>query len=136
MKQFATGVLVLGLLFSATPALAANTIAGCSVPPDHGIYNESNELVGCIKAEAWNKAMTDYSHTIIGALPTFAAGESVTDEHGVMYECPVWFGFFRCVDATKTPEYRAYMQDMARDLIARGWSAQFPVFAEWVASVR
>ena len=39
-----------------------------------------------------------------------------------------------CVDATKTPEYRAYMRDMAKQLIAT--HTDIPTFRGWVKSVR
>lgn len=66
-------------------------------------------------------------------LPVFYYPQTVTDDHGVTYVCEQ-FLVHGCVDATKTPEYRAYMQDLARQLIAT--HTDIPVFRGWVKSVR
>jgi hypothetical protein len=133
MRKIATGLLVLGMLVSAAPALAATdtTIAGCVVPPDHGIYDEMNHLVGCITAGAWNAGMSAQNHGTV--LPVFFYPQTVTDAHGVTYACEA-FLVHGCVDATKTPEYQAYMQGLARQLIAS--HTEVPAFDGWVASVR
>jgi len=137
MKKLATGLLVLGMLATAAPALAATTgvadtsIAGCVVPPDHGVYDELNHLVGCITAQAWNAGMTAQDHGTV--LPLFFYPQTVTDAHGVTYACEQ-FLMHGCVDATKTPEYNAYMQGLARQLIAS--HTDIPAFRGWVNSVR
>jgi hypothetical protein len=137
-----------GLMFAAaiipSAALADSTatpIEQCSFPPDHKVIGaDAITVVGCIKDAAWQAAMASQSRTMIGDVPTFAAGSSVTDEHGVVYECPAWFGMTRCSNVTGSEGYRSAMRSLVSGLVASYGSkekaaAEYPVFAGWIASL-
>jgi hypothetical protein len=61
--------------------------------------------------------------------PQISAGTSVTDEGGVVLDCPKW-ETNGCQDITKTDYYRNYMLATGSDIKAKGW--YFPQFAYWI----
>lgn len=121
MKTLAKGVVALALvLVGPVVAMASptNTIPGCNIPPDHGISNQDGTMwTGCITAAAWDAAMAAQQHGV--ALPVFVYPATVTDKYGITYDCAIWMPH-GCVDATKTPEYAAYMQSLGAQIYATG----------------
>lgn len=111
MKKFITifsvGMVFAGAFMFSGSAYALVPPAGCSIPPDHGIYaDDMSAIVGCIKAAAWSAAQASGSNP--ADLPHIANGASVTDEWGFTDSCPFWY-FGGCVDVSRTPEYRSAM---------------------------
>jgi hypothetical protein len=140
----------LGLMFAATliPSIAfgatsATPVAQCTFPPDHKIVDtDGMTVVGCIKDAAWQAAMATQSQVGIGIgdFPTYASGTSITDAHGITYDCPVWFDLTRCVNLTGTDAYKNTMRSLMTNLVTSYGSkaqasAEYPVFSGWIASL-
>ena len=98
-------LLAVAALLAPSFALAAPTgwkpAADCVVPPDHGIWNETNTAItGCITEAAWSAAQA--SQAANGdqqklAPFIFPSGTSKVGSNGVSYPCPWWFEFISCV---------------------------------------
>lgn len=139
MKKIIGFVLGSSILLVAGTALASpnNTIAGCNIPPDHGIASEDGTTwVGCIKAEVWNDAMAQAQAVSMQGVPTVAAGATIVDQHGVTDTCPLYY-FHGCVNLTGTKWYIDDMNGIAKQLIAAYGSksratAAYPVFTGWI----
>jgi len=141
-KKFAVSI-ALGLALCMPLVASARTIniTGGSLDCDSGILTDSlgatsthstdlcqgggGPIVGTIM-QAWG--ITD------GNTPTVAAGDFVTDEMGVRYQCPAYPGFPRCYDLTHTAWYRAQMIAIAHQLKALGVSGG--LFGAWINSVK
>lgn len=110
----------------------------CHVPPDHGIYNygapaDAADLIGCITAADWDKAMQNQNTIGANNLPEFQPGQTITDAHGISFTCPADF-FWGCVNVTGTQWYNDDMNGIAKSLIAQGYTAKTvaPSLAGWI----
>lgn len=65
--------------------------------------------------------------------PIISAGSTTVDTHGVTVFCD---RLSPCSDLTRTSYYINSMLALARQLIASGQAARFPMFAGWVSAVR
>jgi hypothetical protein len=119
MKSILISLALFASVFAAAPAYAQ---VDCSVTP---CGNGDPSAV----VQAWG--LNSYQ------TPSVAAGVVVTDEYGFKDTCPAFYGKFMCADITRTDYYRNSMKAVARDLIAKGYSAlQFPAFKGWMDAVR
>lgn len=124
MKKFVIVLAVAFAVVSAAPAAMAFSVAlppGCSIPPDHPIWNDLNNAVtSCISGAAWDAAMSAQQHGV--ALPIFKYPATITDKYGITYACEA-FLVHGCVDATKTPEYDTYIRNLGHELVSKGYHA-------------
>jgi hypothetical protein len=106
MKTIIAGFALAGL-FAPLVSLAAPTgwkpASDCVVPPDHGIWDDTNTyLTGCITDEAWQAAAaaSNEDQSKLGAF-IFPSGTAKVGSNGVTYVCPWWFGIFSCILPTE-----------------------------------
>jgi hypothetical protein len=136
-------LLVPSLAFASTTdkTPSGDTIPSeCHIPPDHAVYSTDglDTLLGCITKADWDLAMANQNTVGAVNLPTFAPGTSITDQHGVTFECSAWvMGFTNCVNMTGTKWYTDDMNMIAQALIAQDGgkgsaAAQWPILAGWI----
>jgi hypothetical protein len=112
----------------------------CHIPPDHGVYSNDglNTLLGCITAADWNAAIAAQNGVGNVNLPEFAPGTSITDQHGMTFECSAMVvSNTNCVNVTGTEWYINDMNTISQALIAESGSrgsaaAQWPILAGWI----
>ena len=133
MKKLTIALLSAVIAFSPMLASAATVLpAGCSIPPDHAVWNaDNNKVVSCISGANWQAAIAAQSHG--DSLPIFFYPQTITDKYGITYACEA-FLTHGCVDATKTPEYDVYIRNFGKMLVASGFIV--PVFAQLMTAVR
>lgn len=107
-KLLHIGIAVALTLGTVAPAVALAAPSGwkdaadCQVPPDHGVWDNSNTvLVGCITDEAWKQAATASAadQAKLGQY-MFPANTTKRGSNGVLYGCFVgqpWFFTFSCI---------------------------------------
>lgn len=138
-NSFVSLILLAAFALPAVSSAATVLPAGCSIPPDHAVWNANNDaVVSCIKGDVWDKAQAEAASRNNQNLPIIMPGVNLVDEKGVVYEkaCPE-IAFWGCVDLTRTEAYRQNMRGIARVLISWGLNEQTaPRFAGWIASVR
>jgi hypothetical protein len=101
----------------------------------HNVTDEYGRVINTIPDDVWADAMARAKVFQTSKLPLFYAGQSVTDEYGVVLSCE-WFMFMGCQNPVNSPAYKTAMQGLARELIAKGWDYAFPMFSGWVNSVK
>lgn len=136
MKKTIVLVLSVGLMISPLFASASTVLpAGCSIPPDHAVWNSDNSsVVSCISAANWNAAMsrqqTDPNQKV------FKFPSTITDQYGVVYDCASWMGF-GCVDPTTSKGYDSYIRGFGSILVSAGYTdTQLPMYAGLMDAVR
>jgi hypothetical protein len=144
LAAFAVLVLVLpGVSLASTTdkTPSGDTIPSeCSIPPDHGVYTDDglNTLLGCITKADWDAAMANQNAIGHVNLPEFAPGTSITDQHGVTFECSAMVVTNTvCVNVTGTQWYINDMNGIAQTLIAQSGgkgsaAATWPLLAGWI----
>lgn len=134
MKKFLMSVAVVAVFFGGFSTAFGQSLMKVS---DHPIYNEYNQIVGYIPNAEWERAKLEALSRLDNTrnLPRLAPGQTIVDENGVEDYCP-WFYFMGCVDLSGTPEYKAAMQKLAKELIKNGTASQFKTLAGWVKSVQ
>lgn len=135
MKNLVLSVAVLAILFGATSSAFAQS--NMLVVSDHPIYNEYGKIVGYVPNAEWERAKLEAFSRLDPNqnLPRLAPGQKIVDENGVEDYCP-WFYFMGCVDLSGTPEYKAAMKKLAKDLIANGTASHYKNLAGWVKAVQ
>lgn len=146
MKKFIAVLMSLSIFGFAGTAFASGMYPNgylpasqCHVPPDHGVYSEDDTtLLGCITMQAWNDAMTEQAARNSENLPHLAPGGRVTDEHGIVYDCPSFISQ-GCVNITGTKWYVDDLNGIAQTLIAiyggkANAEANAPRFSGWIAA--
>lgn len=113
-----------------TPTLEAGS--------DHAIYGDNYDLhkiTDCYSNQKWQANMSAISAPSAidtTSYPSFSG--TIKDEWGIEASCPAFLG--SCSNNLKSPEYRASMIALGKQLIALGFERQFPQFAQLFASVR
>lgn len=130
-------IIMLGLLLMATTAFAAEEpIVGCMTQGALNYNPEATIAAQCqfsgngdpmAVVQPWGKN----GHST----PVITAGTIVNDGYGISAICPKWQPA-GCFDLTKTDWYRTQMITLARQLLANGFSVQFPQFKGWYDQVR
>jgi hypothetical protein len=128
MKKLALALLLLAKLAPAAAFAGTDkndrgdTIPSeCQIPPDHGMYGHDglDTPLGCITKADWDKPMPNQNTVGAVDLTKFAPGTSITDEHGIVYECSAMVVTdTNCVNMTGTQWYIDDMNGIAQALIA------------------